>query len=378
MLRQARDSEVRRLAQAEDDLQRANSDLVEKEKQLSRLAKEAGTWQENCAKLESERKKLQVDVQEQTKDWSERDKARAQDHQSQVNRLQSEISEYERRLTDLRQTLRANDQELLQLKQQLLEAHLSATHSLKREKQRREEDVGRQRNAIHTVVQQVQAFRSALNSLRMHVESDLRLQWTDISSTSQTLTYEISEHEVAMQRISAARLQEALDSVEYRFSEKYKDLETELSQQTNTSLSFQEQAAGKDKHLEALRTAAQLLKRENQTVVEELERVRGENGGLRAAQEQLMGKLKENSRAFDDLQHEVQIEASRLKSECDSLRRELAKKADESTALQRAADDVRRRSNEDLRNSQDEIRQFPRKSPPFFPLFPSETKIKPV
>jgi len=365
VLRQARDSDRRKAVQTEAELERLTADVAEKEKLLSRVAKEVAAWQEAYPKLDADRKKAVAEAEtafNEAREAVEREReqrSRFQEQASQLARLQSEITEIEKRLNDQRLTQRTKDQELLQMKQQLLDSHMNAAHTQKREQQRRIESESRWRDALHAVLQQLQALRSELTGLKAHAEGDLRLGWQELSAQCQALSFEVLDQQTAFTRTQQIRLRQTEESLELQYADRVRELETELSLQTNSTLSsLQEQMQAKDRHLEALRSAAQQLKRDNQALLDEAERAHTDNAVLRAQVEEFTVKLKANSRAFDDLQHEVQLEAARLRAESETLRREVANKSEEATTSQRLLDDLRRRVSDETRGGQEEVRRL--------------------
>lgn len=365
VLRQTRDADRRKATQTEAELERLTTDIADKEKQISRLVKEVTTWQEAYPKLEADRKKALTEADtanSEAREAVERErehKSRLQEQTSQLARLQSEITEYERRLSDLRQTQRTKDQELFQMKQQLLDSHMTVAQTQKREQQRRFETESRWRDALHSVLQQLQALRSELTGLKAHAEGDLRLGWQELSALCQELTFEVLDQHATFTRAQQMQLRQTEESLELQYADKVRELESELSQQANSTLtSMHEQVQSKDRHLEALRSAAQQLKRDNQTLLDEAEKARTDNVLLRAQVDDLTAKLKANSRAFDDLQHEVQLEAARLRAESEAFRREAAAKAEDAATSQRLLEDLRRRVSDDTRSGQEEVRRL--------------------
>ncbi|CAG9314454.1 unnamed protein product [Blepharisma stoltei] len=290
--------------------------------------------------------------------------------------LCSELEGYEKKVSDLKEALRSNETEMMKLKNKLYEYdnELSCTDNEKRLIQKQlglaeAESAELKERCKNLLKGKLKVLRSDLKALKNFHNNEAQMLRKDINSSIQDLLFRFMEATNFMRKKMDTKVQEVSEEINRQWSQKMQEMEDSISKQSTMSIQqYQEKCAIQEKQLEAVRNAAQLLKKDQKNMIDELERMRKRNfelqenvNKLERDNSQLDSLLKKNSEAFDKLQVEVKQETSKLKQAgdiaLDKTKRDLLTKHEsELKQALKSLEEAKKDKNETERKFEEQIK----------------------
>jgi hypothetical protein len=237
-----------------------------------------------------------------------------------------ELEDHQKKIKEFKDTLKNNEQEISKLKKKILEydneinIERITSQGLHKKNEKLSKTIFSRLESQQSTKSKLQTLKFALKSLKSSVSEDIQELKKDNSSSIQDLLFRFLDNNNYMRKQLEIRYQTINDEMNEEWIKKIQSLEENINKNVkSTIIQQQEKLSSQEKYIEALKNSAQVLKKEQKSAIDEIEKHKKKINELQdkiqATEKEnkaLELSLKKNSQAFDTLQADIKKETTKL------------------------------------------------------------------